>query len=167
MLKETTPPSASLPQREEIGPRAISALARLSKSTKSRLADKKGPKENSSATLTPSTSVRTRFPPIPRMLNPLRPKRLPVPETVTPGSKRTRSAISRANSSSIRSESITSIVAAISLSGRSVLDPTTVIVSRSVATTLIGITMATVAHTTYRPSFFMIFPIAYVELPLC
>ena len=158
MLKETTPPNASLPQSEEIGPRAISALARLSKSTKSRLADKKGPKENSSAILTPSTSVRTRLPPIPRMLKPLKPKRLPVPDTVTPGSNRTRSAMSRANSSSIRSESITSIVAAISLSGRSVLDPTTVIVSRSVAPALIGMTMATVAYKTYRLTFFMVFP---------
>ena len=141
VVNATTPPNASLPYSEEIGPRAISSRARLSTSTKSRRALRNGPNENSSGTRTPSISVRTRLPPMPRILNPVNPKRLPVPDTETPGSKRTKSAMSPANSLSISSAVLTETVAATSSSERSVRVATTVIVSTSSASSspMIGV----------------------------
>ena len=133
VVNDTTPPSASLPHSAETGPRAISARRRLSMSTKSLRALKNGPKENSSGTRTPSMSVNTRLPPMPRIRKPASPKRLPVPATPTPGSKRTRSAMSRTSSSSICSAVFTETVAATASSGRSVRVATTVIVSSAVS----------------------------------
>ena len=125
-MKATTPPNASLPHAEETGPLAISTRLIESTSTKSRRADRKGPKLNSSGILMPSIIVRTRLPPIPRILKPSRPNLLPVPPTTTPGSNRITSLISLANSRSNLSESIILTVLVKSFTGVSTRDATTV-----------------------------------------
>ena len=101
----------------------------LSTDTKSLRAFKKGPKENSSGTRTPSTRVKTRFPSMPRIAKPDKPNLLPVPDTETPGSYFTKSAISWINCRSMYSSSKTEIEPATSLIFRSVFVPITVTVS--------------------------------------
>ena len=74
------------PKTADEGPRTISSCLMLSTSTKSRLAFEKLPIENASDVATPSISVRTRLPPMPRIEKPVRPKRLPWSTMSTPGS---------------------------------------------------------------------------------
>ena len=152
VVNDTTPPSASLPQSADTGPRAISARRRLSMSTRSRRALRNGPKENSSGTRTPSISVSTRLPPMPRMRKPDKPKRLPVPDTLTPGSKRTKSAMSRASSSSICSAVFTETVAATASSGCSVRVATTVMVSSALLSSSAASAKATLASSMDKPT---------------
>ena len=74
-MKETTPPSASEPYSELVGPRTTSTRLSVSRSTKLRLALEKLPIENASDTGMPSVWMRTRLPPSPRMRMSPRPKR--------------------------------------------------------------------------------------------
>ncbi|MNL47429.1 hypothetical protein D3C87_1702190 [compost metagenome] len=90
----TAPPSASAPHSTEFGPRTISTDLKLLMSKKSRL-----PSVMLSCTREPSTVKSTRFPPIPRMVKLLSwPQGLVIEVvrlTLTPGSWRTRSWMSR------------------------------------------------------------------------
>ncbi len=86
MVIETTPPIASLPYRDEAGPRRTSTRCRNAGSTKLRPESAKLPIAKPPATGTPSTSTATRFPPTPRNEIVSVPKRNGSLRTLRPGS---------------------------------------------------------------------------------
>ena len=73
----TTPPTAELPYSADAGPCRTSTPCTILASTKSRVAFEKLPLSNWSESGTPSTRIATRLPPMPRILIPSVPKRVP------------------------------------------------------------------------------------------